>query len=134
VVASWYVAAQATTAADAYLAASPHPRWIAPDCLRFEVLNLIVSQERRGALPEGSAERIWANLGEALDVSCADPPSMDELWQAVAMARAHAISLFDAFYLLLAKVKTATLVTRDGALARAARLEGCAVHDVRMPS
>jgi predicted nucleic acid-binding protein len=131
VVASWYLAAQATPAADAYLSASPRPRWIAPYCLKFEVLNLILHQERRGALSDGSAERVWSNLEDRLDVSCVEPPAEDEIWRAVALARRYAISLFDGFYLLLAKEQGLTLVTRDEGLAEAARREGCPVDNVR---
>ena len=132
VVGAWYLQTQATPRAAAFYTAQPTPTWRAPYCFFHEVLNLMLRYERQGSLHPGSAEIVETDLRQSLKVSSGPAPSRRMTALALRLARMHQISIFDAFYLLLALELRAPLVTRDGGLAAAAANEGCAVFDVRV--
>ena len=98
--------------------------WRAPHCFFYELNNLMLKQERRGVLAPRATEQIAADLRRRLGLAPDRAPDDDHMNLALSLARTHAISLFDGFYLLQAMTLAAPLVTRDAALAAAVRLEG----------
>ena len=79
--------------------------------------------ERRDRL---SADEVNQRLNAlaALPVQTDDDPSLDV---ALALARAHDLSIYDALYLELAQRHASALATLDAALARASEAEGIAL-------
>lgn len=93
---------------------------LAPYLWHLETRNTLLVAERRGRL---SAEAV----NERLDALKGLPIRTDEdpdLQSAFSLARAHALSFYDALYLELAKRESAELATLDGALGQAAVAEG----------
>lgn len=79
--------------------------------------------ERRGRLSTDDVNQRLQALS-ALPVHTDDEPRLDV---ALALARAHGLSIYDALYLELAQRNPAALATLDTALARAAKDEGLAL-------
>jgi predicted nucleic acid-binding protein len=131
VVGAWYIPSQATPEATAFYTLSPTPRWRAPHCFSYEVLNLMLRQERQGGLQPEATEMVEADLRRLVKVVVGPAPSRRTTWLALHLARKHGVSLFDSLYLLLAMELRAPLVTRDRGLAAAAASERCTVFDVR---
>ena len=91
-----------------------------PQLWHLEVRNALATAERRGRIDaSGFGERIRALL--MLPVSTDTAPDLDA---ALALARAHELSFYDAIYLELAQRREAALATLDTALRRAAAAEG----------
>ena len=130
-VGAWYLPARTTPEATAFDALNPTPRWRAPHYFSYEVLNLLLRYERQCSVQTRAAEKVQDDLRRLLKVVAGPAPSRRMTALALTLARTHAISLFDGFYLLLAMELRAPLVTRDGRLATAATREGCAAFDVR---
>ena len=85
----------------------------------LEVRNALLVAERRGRLStDGVNQRLQALA--ALPVHTDDEPRLDA---AIALARSHGLSIYDALYLELAQRNAAKLATLDTALARAAEAE-----------
>jgi len=89
----------------------------------LEIHNALLVADRRGRL---STDDVNQRLGAlaALPVHTDDEPRLDV---ALALARAHDLSIYDALYLELAQRHASTLATLDAALARAAQAEGLAL-------
>ena len=104
--------------------------WLAPFCFVHEVVNLLLRQERRGAVKLGVVEAMLDEL-MAGQVELQPPPDELKTRSAIQLARKHGVSLYDGFYLDLTVRSGATLATRDGLLVVAAKFEGCAVEDAR---
>lgn len=126
---AWYLPSQATPLTEV-LKLEQTSSWRVPACFPYEVANVLLRRERRGAAPAGVAEVMLADL-EALGVTVEPRPEVYEIAAAIALARKHSLVIFDAFYLLLTMRLRVQLVTRDGMLAVAAGREGCAVYDLR---
>ena len=93
---------------------------VVPHLWHMETRNTLLIAERRGRLSGGGIE-------ERLDALKGLPIRTDErpdLQSAFDLARAHALSFYDAVYLELAKREGAGLATLDGALGQAAVAEG----------
>ena len=130
VAAAWYLPSQATQLTDPLLPGAAMRSWRVPACFDYEITNLLLRYERRGALPPGMTEIARADL-RALDLQSLPAPEPAEFSRAISLARRYEISLFDAFYLSMACSLHALLVTRDGLLVDAAAREHCAVEDLR---
>lgn len=93
---------------------------LVPALFWFEIRNLLVVGERRGRVGTPETARFLADLDSLpLEVD-RQPRSADVL----ALARAHALSVYDACYLELAQRRAAPLATLDRRLAGAAAVEG----------
>ena len=93
---------------------------IAPELYWYEVRNIAVKNTRRGRLPQGELDIVLAAI-EAFPI---DLRTGGAGFDAVALARKHTLSFYDASYLALAIDEGALLATLDGSLSRAARAEG----------
>ncbi len=127
---SWLLPTQSTLAAEAFLLASETEEFVAPEIYAWEVANVLVHLERRGAITDGqyvSAQRTYVGL----DVQLEEPLSSSELESLADLAREVGLSLFDTAYLALAMKLDCALATRDQALAEAAQGAGIRCHDLR---
>lgn len=98
---------------------------VVPGCFLPEVANALVSGARRGRMPK---ERALEMIDAMLDVRWVlDPDPRDTTRSAGSLAIRHDLTAYDASYLALAKRLSCALVTKDAALARAARGEGVLV-------
>ncbi|MCY3658183.1 MAG: type II toxin-antitoxin system VapC family toxin [Caldilineaceae bacterium] len=98
---------------------------LAPQLWHLETRNALLMAERRGRLSmSGIKERLDALKGLPIRVD-ADP----DLEFAFDLARTHKLTIYDALYLELAKRESAELATLDGALGRAALVEGVPLFD-----
>ena len=89
---------------------------LVPQLWHLEVRNALVTAERRGRLTaQGMADRLRAL--RQLPVVTDPEPDVDA---AVALARSHHISIYDAVYLELARRHRAALATLDSGLLGAA--------------
>ncbi|HVH77394.1 MAG TPA: type II toxin-antitoxin system VapC family toxin [Stellaceae bacterium] len=95
-------------------------RAYAPSLWWFEVRNGLIMAERRGRLTEHETVRFLQDLSRlAIEMD----PAPDES-RALALARRHRLTVYDAAYLELAARERLPLATLDRALADAARAEG----------
>ena len=106
--------------ADAALAQLDEAGALVPQHWHLEVRNALLTAERRSRLTANEVNERLRGLA-SLPIHAADEPDLDS---ALALARAHGLTLYDALYLDLAKQRHATLATLDDALARAAAAEG----------
>lgn len=95
----------------------------APGILPLEVANALVIGERRKRLRRTDSDRFITLLGELPLTIVPDPPER-VLNEAIAIARKHRLSAYDAAYLDLALRRGIPLATRDADLRRAARRYG----------
>lgn len=98
---------------------------LAPELLDVEVLSVLRRAVRSKQLSMGRAEQALADL-ETWDV---ERVSHRLLWRMAWKFRGN-VSGYDAFYVAVAALHGAPLLTADGPLARAPRL-GVVVHNVR---
>lgn len=92
---------------------------LVPQLWHFEVRNALISAERRRRIDaKGLDDRIRAIV--ELPVGTDTAPDLDV---ALALARAHELSFYDAIYLELALRSESPLATLDGGLAQAATME-----------
>lgn len=125
---AWILPSQATLAASAMLEQANTLQFEAPAIFDWEVRNVLLKVDRRGALPsEGYEEALLFHT--ALDVQLHAPAiDMDELG---VLARGSRLSLFDAAYFALALEKGWPLASRDDALLKAAADAGIECFDLR---
>ena len=99
-------------------ALASHPI-VAPAHWSLEVTNMLVTALRRGRIdpPELSSS---FDLVSALRVEVSPAPDMATCQAVAALAEQQRLTVYDAAYLHLALVRSATIATLDGALARAA--------------
>ena len=83
---------------------------------------MLVAERRNRLSADEVNQRLHALA--ALPVHTDDDLNLDV---ALALARSHGLSIYDALYLELAQRRTAALATLDAALARAAEAEGLAL-------
>jgi predicted nucleic acid-binding protein len=97
---------------------------LVPVIWRYEVANGLINAVRRRRLDEPGLDEALALL-DRLDIEHdADPPA---LAGALRFARAHALTAYDALYLLLARREGLALISRDADMVRAAQENGVRV-------
>ena len=97
---------------------------IVPVIWRYEVANGLINAVRRKRLDEPGLDEALRLL-DRLDIDHdAAPPGMDE---ALRFAREHALTAYDALYVLLARREGVGLITRDVDMTRAAKVLGLRV-------
>ena len=117
---TWFLDDEQAPQADVARAGLIKDRAFVPHLWHLEVRNGLIMAERRGRL---SANRMIECL-EALKWLPIQTDSETVLETVVTLARTHSLSCYDAVYLELAKRRDAALASLDGALTRAAALEG----------
>ena len=118
---AWCFEDEATDATDALLDRLQGDRAVVPAIWPLEVANVLLVAERRRRLTEAQASRfleILAQLPIDVDDSAVDAAAV------VAAGRRHALTSYDASYLVLAERLGASLATLDRSLAKAARRAG----------
>lgn len=96
---------------------------LAPWLLWAELRNILIVTERRGRLPQGMADQLIEAV-DALEIELEIAPSNAAV---LALARRHALPVYDALYLELALRHGAMLATLDAKLEQAARAEGVTI-------
>ncbi len=104
------------------LANLPSAEAVVPQLWHYEVRNALMMGERRGRIPLGTSDDL---LGFLAVLPIATDYEAD-LGVAFRLARLHSLTFYDALYLELALRQSASMATRDAALARACRAEGIA--------
>lgn len=107
------------TGADLGILIAEHSEVLAPWLLWAELRNILIVTERRGRLPQGMADQLIEAV-DAMEIELDMVPSNAAV---LALARRHALTVYDALYLELALRHGAMLATLDAKLAQAARLE-----------
>ena len=93
---------------------------VVPGVFWYEIRNALLRAERRGRIDRDSSVVFLAQLGELQT----EVDSGHDEGQALALARRHNLTFYDAAYLETAVRRDARLATLDGALATAAASEG----------
>jgi predicted nucleic acid-binding protein len=100
--------------------------FLVPSIWPLEIINVLLVAERWGRItPAASAQFI--DLLAALAIRMEPEPFLPHETDLMDLSRRHGLSAYDAAYLRLAVKRGAALVTKDAALAHAARDEGVAV-------
>ena len=117
---SWHFPDERNEASDKLLDALRDDIAVVPPHWRHEICNVTIAAERRGRTSSAETTELlsWLDL---LPITVAVIPSEDE---ALALARRHRLTFYDALYLALALREGLPLATLDRALAKAARNEG----------
>lgn len=97
----------------------------APSLLLLETSNALLQAERRARVPQASCDELLAALMRLPLIF--EPIGAESTIRARALARAHALSIYDASYLDLAVQRRVPLATLDHALTRAAVTMGIEV-------
>lgn len=114
---AWCFEDEATDATDAVLERLRDERAAVPAIWPLEIANVLLVAERRGRLNEAQASRFVELLAQLpIDVD----GSITDVAMVVAAGRRHALSSYDASYLVLAERLGASLATLDTRLATAA--------------
>ena len=92
---------------------------LVPQLWHLEVRSALLAAERRGRIRAGEIDERLRFLLQLPVQTDAEPNLAD----ALALARKHRLSFYDALYLELARRRGAALATLDAALARAAAAE-----------
>jgi predicted nucleic acid-binding protein len=88
-----------------------------------EVSNGLLMATRRKRIPEGRAALFWDELA-VLPIAVETALSPDQAKAVLTLCDRHALTVYDAAYLELAKRNSLALATLDDALCRAPPLEG----------
>lgn len=115
---AWCFEDEANRYSDAVLTALSTDQAIVPSLWSLEVANVLVVSERRGRLSREDAQR-FLDLLAGLPITVS--PFAPEPAEALALAREHRLSAYDAAYLSLALRARLPIATRDRALRMAAR-------------
>ena len=123
---SWCFEDEASEETDAIAARLIDTGATVPGLFKLEMANILLQAERRGRITPAQVAATIALLDElAIPV---DGETADRAWrETLGLARAHALTSYDAAYLELALRRGAALATRDRKLAEAARALGVAV-------
>jgi predicted nucleic acid-binding protein len=109
--------------ADRLLEACGEAPWWVPGLWHLEVANALLVAERRSVLPQAESDRFLARLN-SLPIATDAEPTPERGVRTLALARAHALSSYDATYLELAQRLGAALASFDRQLNQAARVIG----------
>jgi predicted nucleic acid-binding protein len=124
VAAAWWFADEVTPATDAVLERVVAEGAVVPALFPAEVANVLVQAERRKRIAAALADRVLGILS-GLPIEVEAPLRAPQ--GAVALARAHRLTIYDAMYLETAIRRALPLATLDGDLRRAARTAGVAL-------
>lgn len=124
VAASWWFADEVTPATDAVLERVVAEGAVVPALFPAEVANVLVQAERRKRIAPALADRVLGILS-GLPIEVEAP--LRAPGGAVALARTHGLTVYDAMYLETAIRRALPLATLDGDLQRAARTAGVAL-------
>jgi len=120
---AWCFDGEATPYSSSVLDRLRHIPAVAPGVWPLEIANAVLMGERRQRLTEGQATRALLLL-ERLPITV-DVASIDVAWGAtLALARAQALTVYDASYLDLAIRRRLPLATQDARLRDAAARVG----------
>jgi predicted nucleic acid-binding protein len=127
VVLAWYFADEADAYADAVAASLAGAAALVPNLFHLEIANVLIVGERRKRSTEAQASAFLARLA-ALPISI-DGQTAARAWSdAIALARAHGLSTYDAAYLELAIRESLPLASLDDDLKAAAGAVGVALY------
>ena len=96
---------------------------VVPQHWHLEIRNALLSAERRGRLPSGMVDDHVETLSLLPILTDQDP----DLHRAIALARTHNLTIYDALYLELALRLSADMASHDDALVRACQREDVTV-------
>lgn len=95
--------------------------FVAPDLILVEAAHALVRKQQRRALTQGDLAALWRDMRRTpIDLLGAG----DHIDQAMNLADASKISVYDALYLAVSEHVGAPLLTADAVLAKAARALG----------
>jgi predicted nucleic acid-binding protein len=118
---SWCFEDEASEATESALDRLRDDQAVVPTIWPLEVANVLLVAERRGRLSEAQASRFLELLTQ-LPIAIDDSPT--DMTAIIAAGRRHALSSYDASYLVLAERLGAPLATLDQTLTKAARKAG----------
>lgn len=118
---SWCFEDEASTEADEVLDRVVDEGAVAPYLWQLEVANVLALAERRGRLTEAQSTRFVTLLDQLPIVTSWEP---SDLRATLDTARRHALTAYDAAYLMVAAARDLPLATFDDELASAARDAG----------
>lgn len=121
---AWLFEAQADAYTEAALDALPGAFGVAPRWWQVEVLNVLLSLERRGRLLPGKAVETLRHL-QSLPIRLRE--STSSIFELHALALRYQLTSYDALYLEAALAMGLPLATRDKALQQAAQESGVGV-------
>ncbi|RBP14271.1 putative nucleic acid-binding protein [Roseiarcus fermentans] len=121
--ASWFLPDEASEATDKLLSKVIENRPVVPGLFRHELLNVLLTAERRGRVTAADVDGALATVSTLpISVSAAADDRA-----VLRLARAHALTAYDATYLALALAERLPLATLDKRLAKAALGENVAL-------
>ena len=115
----WFVPEPSSEAAAALLDSADE--LVAPDYVRIEVASALLKALRRGAIDRADADEALAVLSEG---AVRTLPAAERCAEALAIAREHGGSLYDALYVAVARELEGRVITQDSRLAEVARSAG----------
>ncbi len=119
---AWIAADEESAYAEAALRACGPDRAVVPALWRWEIAHTLLVLERRSRVDDAAA--VYASMARSLPISVETDQNETRRIEVIAFARRHALSVYDAGYLALAKSKDIALATLDTKLAGAAKAEG----------
>ncbi len=122
VVLAWLLPDETSEAAERIIGRLNQGSAQAPALLLQETANALLQAERRARIPATTTTELLSTL-LTLPLLL-DPVSPESLMRALALARAHTLSVYDAMYLDLAEQRGLPLATFDAQLARVAGERG----------
>lgn len=124
---AWYFVDESNAYADAVLTDLETGRAVVPSLWPLEVANTVLVGERRKRSTEAQAAA-WLGILETLTIEV-DGETASHAWGgALALARSHNLSAYDASYLELAMRRGLPLATLDGKLKSAAQAVGVPIY------
>lgn len=117
---SWLLEDEDEALSNAALARLETEEALVPQLWHVEVRSALLAAERRGRIRSDEVDERLRSLGELPVRTDTDP----RLGAALALARTHNLSIYDAMYLELAQRLDAPLVTLDKALASTTHATG----------
>ena len=126
VAASWFLVDERSTYADAVLERLRVSGAMVPVIWPAEMANIFLVAECRGRMTEAQTVRSLELLND-LPIRVAGPDSITWIGAIISLARARALSAYDASYLQLAIQQGLPLATQDERLRTAARDAGVAL-------
>ena len=124
---AWMLPTQATPAAAKLLDQSNALIFEAPDVFAWEVRNVLLTMDRRGAFATGEYDEALAIYD---DLAVRLSPPVFDIDRLAVLARQARFSLFDAAYLALALDRDWALASRDEGLLTAAKAAGVECFDL----
>jgi predicted nucleic acid-binding protein len=119
---AWIAEDEKSEYADAVLVACGSDRAVVPTLWRWEIANTLVKLERRDRVTDAAAT--YSSVTRNLPIDTAGDAEEALGLEEIELARRHQLSVYDAAYLALAKLRGLPLATLDTHLARAAKAEG----------